>query len=324
MPKFTGATGAMDKKKITVVGAGNVGASLAQKLLEKGLGEVVIIDTLAGLAQGKALDLLQSAAIENYPHPICGTTNYEVASASDVVIITAGISRKPGMSRDALLAANERIVADVTKQIATYSPQAIIIVVTNPLDAMCQVALNTSGFPKNRILGMAGLLDTARYRTFLAQAIGVAPIDIQAMVLGGHGDTMVPLLRYTTISGIPIGEFIDAAELEGIITRTRNGGAEIVSLLQTGSAFYAPAAACAQMTEAIIRNRRMIIPCAAYLEGEYGISGIFMGVPIQLGALGVEKIIELPLDAQEQEMLAASAHAVRELVAMLKGSAADE
>ncbi|MCF8053813.1 MAG: malate dehydrogenase [Deltaproteobacteria bacterium] len=306
-------------KKITVVGAGNVGASAAQRILAKGLGDVVLVDVVEGLAQGKALDLMQAAPLENYRGNISGTTSYEESANSSVVIITAGIARKPGMSRDDLLNINKDIVGGVAQQVARFSPQAVLIVVSNPLDAMCHVALGASGFSKKRVVGMAGVLDTARYRAFLAAALGINPSEIQAMVLGGHGDTMVPLTGYTTIAGIQISSFLGEAELRSIEERTRNGGAEIVSLLKTGSAFYAPASSAVLMAEAIISDSKRVLPCSALLEGEYGLNGIFMGVPVLLGAGGVESIIELTLSPAEKEMLSKSAQSVAELVAKLKG-----
>jgi len=305
--------------KITVVGAGNVGATTAQRLAEKELAqEVVLVDVIEGVPQGKGLDLWESAPIEGYDTRLIGTNEYEPSAGSDIVVITAGIARKPGMSRDDLLNTNAGIVRQVSEHVKSSSPNAIVIVVSNPLDVMSWVAMKTTGFPRERVIGMAGVLDTARYRSFLAEALEVSVRDIQAMVLGGHGDTMVPLLSYTSVSGIPITQLLDKAKLDSIIDRTRNGGAEIVKYLKTGSAFYAPSAAVVQMCEAIAFDQKRILPCAAWLQGEYGQSGIFLGVPCKLGRKGLEKVIEVELTADEKAALAKSAEAVREPMRAVK------
>lgn len=298
---------------ITVVGAGNVGATAAQRLAEKELAKsVVLVDVLEGIPQGKGLDQWQSAPIESYDTRIIGTNSYDETAGSDVVVITAGIARKPGMSRDDLLNTNAGIVKSVSEQIARSSPNAILIVVSNPLDVMCHVAKKVTGFPRERVLGMAGVLDTARYRAFLAEALDVSVRDIQAMVLGGHGDTMVPLVSYTTVSGIPITQLMDPAKLDAIVDRARNGGAEIVKYLKTGSAYYAPSAAAVQMVEAIVLDQRRILPCSAWLEGEYGMTGLYLGVPCKIGKGGLLEIIEVELTADERAALERSAEAVRE------------
>jgi malate dehydrogenase len=298
---------------ITVVGAGNVGATTAQRVAEKRLARrVVMVDVVPGIPQGKALDQYESAPIEGFDSRIVGTNGYEETEGSDLVIITAGIARKPGMSRDDLLSTNAGIVRAVAEQIRRTSPDAIVIVVSNPLDVMCYVAREATGFPRERVLGMAGVLDTARYRAFLAEALDVSVLDIQAMVLGGHGDTMVPLLSYTTVSGIPVRQLLDQATLDAIITRTRGGGAEIVAHLKTGSAYYAPSSAAVQMAEAIVLDQRRILPCAAWLEGEYGLRDLFLGVPCKLGRHGLEQIIEVELTPNERVELEKSAAAVRE------------
>ncbi len=300
-------------KKVTVIGAGNVGATTAQRLAEKELCDVVLVDIIEGIPQGKALDLKEAAPIEQHDANILGTNNYEDSKNSDVVIITAGIPRKPGMSRDDLVSVNAGIVKSVSIEVSKYSPDSIIIIVSNPLDAMCHVAHNTSNFPKNKILGMAGVLDTARFRSFIAMELNVSVENIHAFVLGGHGDTMVPLPRYSTLAGIPITELMTQDKVNALVERTANGGAEIVSLLKTGSAYYAPASAAAEMTEAILKDKKKILPCAAYLEGEYGISGLFVGVPVKLGNEGVEQIIEVDLTDEEMSKLKKSASAVEEL-----------
>src|SRR3982751_2182097 len=298
--------------KITVVGAGNVGATAAQRVAEKELARtVVMVDVAEGIPQGKALDQWQSAPIEGYDSRIIGTNGYDETTDSDIVIITAGIARKPGMSRDDLLNTNAGIVKSVSEQIAKSSPNAILIIVSNPLDVMCYVAKEVSGFPRERVLGMAGVLDTARYRGFLAEALDVSVRDIQAMVLGGHGDTMVPLISYTSVSGIPVTQLMDRAKLDAIVERTRNGGAEIVKHLKTGSAYYAPSAGAVQMTEAIVKDSKRILPCSAWLDGEYGMRGLFLGVPCKIGRGGLERIIEVELTANERAALAQSAEAVR-------------
>ena len=299
--------------KITVVGAGNVGATTAQRLAEKELArQVVLVDVIEGVPQGKALDLWESAPIEGYDTRLIGTNDYGPSEGSDIVVITAGIARKPGMSRDDLLNTNAGIVKQVAEHVKSSSPNAIVIVVSNPLDVMSWVAKKITGFPRERVLGMAGVLDTARYRSFLAESLDVSVRDIQAMVLGGHGDTMVPLLSYTSVSGIPITQLLDQGKLDAIISRTRGGGAEIVKYLKTGSAFYAPSAAVVQMCEAIAFDQKRVLPCAAWLQGEYGQSGIFLGVPCKLGKSGLEKILEVSLTDDERAALAQSADAVRE------------
>mgnify|MGYP006137041393 CR=1 FL=1 len=304
--------------KITVVGAGNVGATAAQRVAEKELARtVVMVDVAEGIPQGKALDQWQSAPIEGFDSRVIGTNGYDETADSDLVIITAGIARKPGMSRDDLLNTNAGIVRSVSEQIARTSPNAIIIMVSNPLDVMCYVAKEASGFPRERVIGMAGVLDTARYRAFLAEAIDVSVEDIQAMVLGGHGDTMVPLVSYTTVSGIPITQLLAQDKLDAIVDRARNGGAEIVKHLKTGSAYYAPSAGAVQMAEAIVKDKKRILPCAAWLEGEYGINGIFLGVPCKLGRTGLEQVIEVTLTDEEKAALEKSAEAVREPMRVL-------
>ena len=306
-----------NRKKITVVGAGNVGATAALWLASKELGDVVLVDVVEGVPQGKALDMAETAPIEGFDVRLTGTNGYEETANSDVVIITAGIPRKPGMSRDDLLKTNAGIVNTVVDQVVKYSPDSILIVVSNPLDAMCQVALRRSGFPKHRVIGMAGVLDSARMRCFLAEALDVSVENVTAFVLGGHGDTMVPLPRFSTCAGIPITELLTPEQIEAIVKRTANGGAEIVSLLKTGSAYYAPSAAAVEMTESILKNKKKILPCAAYLEGEYGINGLYVGVPCKLGTNGLEQIIEINLTAEERIALQKSAAAVQELVNVL-------
>jgi len=306
------------RNKITVVGAGNVGANCALRVAEKGLADVVLVDVVEGIPQGKALDLLQSGPVQGYDVSITGSNDYAATADSDIVIITAGFPRKPGMSRDDLLMANYTIVSGVTEQVAKYSPNSILILVTNPLDAMAQAALWVSKFNKQRVVGMAGVLDSARFRTFIAQEAGVSVENVTAVVLGGHGDTMVPVVRLSNVSGIPLTELMDQATIDAIVTRTRNGGAEIVKHLKTGSAYYAPSAAAVEMAESILRDKKKVLPCAAYLEGEYGINGLFVGVPCKLGARGIEKIYELKLTAEEQAGLDKSAAAVQELVDVLK------
>jgi malate dehydrogenase len=305
--------------KITVVGAGNVGATTAQRVAEKELARtVVVVDVVEGIPQGKGLDQWQSAPIEGFDSRIVGTNGNDETADSDIVIITAGIARKPGMSRDDLLNTNAGIVKQVSEQVKKTSPKAIVIVVSNPLDVMCYVAKEVTGFPRERVLGMAGVLDTARYRGFLAEALDVSVRDIQAMVLGGHGDTMVPLISYTSVSGIPVTQLMDRAKLDAIVDRTRNGGAEIVKHLKTGSAYYAPSAGAVQMAEAIVFNQRRILPCAAWLDGEYGMKGLFLGVPCKLGRNGLEKIIEVELTTDERAALTKSADAVREPMRTVK------
>jgi len=304
--------------KITVVGAGNVGATAAQRLAEKEVAkQVVLVAVVEGVPQGKGLDQWQSAPIELYDTRVIGTNGYDETADSDIVVITAGIARKPGMSRDDLMNTNAGIVKSVSEQVARTSPNAILIIVSNPLDVMCYVAKKASGFPRERVLGMAGVLDTARYRAFLAEALDVSVRDIQAMVLGGHGDTMVPLVSYTTVSGIPITQLMARDVLDKIVDRTRNGGAEIVAHLKTGSAYYAPSAGAVQMVEAIVQDQKRILPCAAWLEGEYGMSGLFLGVPCKLGRKGLEKVLEVELTSAERVALGKSADAVREPMSKL-------
>jgi malate dehydrogenase len=305
--------------KITVVGGGNVGATAAQRLAEKALARtVVIVDVVEGIPQGKGLDMWQSAPIEGFDSRVIGTNGYDETADSDIVVITAGIARKPGMSRDDLLNTNAGIVRQVAEQIKRSSPNAIIIMVSNPLDVMAWVAKQVTGFPRERVLGMAGVLDTARYRAFLAEAMDVSVEDIQAMVLGGHGDTMVPLVSYTTVSGIPVTQLLDRKALDAIVDRTRSGGAEIVKHLKTGSAYYAPSAAAVQMCEAIALDKKRVLPCSAWLEGEYGMQGIFLGVPCKLGRRGLEQIIEVELTSKERVDLGKSADAVREPMGAIK------
>jgi len=305
-------------KKVTVIGAGNVGATAAQRLAEKQLCDVVLVDIAEGLPQGKALDLAEAAPIEKHDAKVEGANEYEPSKDSDIIIITAGIPRKPGMSRDDLISTNMKIMQDVTGKVAKLSPNAIIIIVSNPLDAMCHVAFDASGFPKNRVIGMAGVLDSARFRTFIARELDVSVENTHAFVLGGHGDTMVPLPRYSTVAGIPLTELLPADKIEELVTRTRNGGAEIVGLLKTGSAFYAPASAAVEMAEAILKDTKKILPCAALLDGEYGINDLFIGVPVKLGANGIEDIIQIKLTDEEQQALNKSADAVQELKDTLK------
>jgi len=305
-------------KKVTVVGAGNVGATAAQRLAEKELCDVVLIDILDGVPQGKALDLTEAAPIEKHDAHLTGANTYEASKDSDIVIITAGIARKPGMSRDDLISTNAGIINDVTKQIVAYSPEAILIIVSNPLDAMCHVAFDASGFPKNRVVGMAGVLDSARFRAFISMELNVSVESIHAFVLGGHGDTMVPLPRFSTVAGIPITELIPQDRIDALVDRTANGGAEIVSLLKTGSAYYAPASAAVEMAESILKDKKKILPCAAYLQGEYGIQDLFIGVPVKLGSKGIEDIIEISLTDTEKAALMNSAAAVQDLKDDLK------
>ena len=308
----------MRRAKISIIGAGNVGASCAVWAAQKELGDIVLVDIpeVDGMPQGKALDLYQATPIELVDARITGATNYEPTEGSDVVIVTAGLPRKPGMSRDDLIAKNTEIVRGVAKQVGTYSPNAVMLVVSNPLDAMVYVAWKASGLEPHRVIGQAGVLDTARYRAFLAAEIGCSVEDVQALLLGGHGDDMVPLKRYTFAGGIPVTQLVEPARLDEIIDRTRKGGAEIVSLLKTGSAYYAPSAASVQMAEAIIRDKKRILPCAAYCDGEYGIDGYFVGVPCVLGTGGVEKVLEIELDEQERSMFQTSIDHVKELVAV--------
>jgi malate dehydrogenase len=306
------------RKKITVVGAGNVGANCAVNIAQKELADVVLVDVVEGVPQGKGLDTLQMGPIEGYDVSITGANDYEPTANSDVVIITAGFPRKPGMSRDDLLLANYEVVKTASEQASKYSPNAILILVTNPLDAMCWTALQVSKFSKNRVIGMAGVLDTARFRTFIAQELQVSVENVTAVVLGGHGDTMVPVTRLSSVSGIPLAELLDQATLDRLVQRTRDGGAEIVKYLKTGSAYYAPSAAAVEMAESILKDKKKVLPCAAYLEGEYGIHGLFVGVPVKLGSRGIEKIYEIKLMADEKAMLDKSAAAVEELVGVIK------
>jgi len=305
-------------KKVTVVGAGNVGATAAQRLAEKELCDVVLVDIIEGVPQGKALDLTEAAPIEKHDAHLVGTNEYDASEGSDIVIITAGIPRKPGMSRDDLLKTNAGIMKDVTQKVAQLSPEAVLIIVSNPLDAMCHVAYDASGFPKNRVIGMAGVLDSARFRAFISMELNVSVENIHAFVLGGHGDTMVPLPRYSTVAGIPITELMPKERIDALVQRTATGGAEIVSLLKTGSAYYAPASASVEMAESILKDKKKILPCAVYLEGEYGFNNLFIGVPVKLGTNGVEKIIEISLTKNEKIALQKSADAVKELVEDLK------
>lgn len=304
--------------KITVVGAGHVGATTAQGLARRELArEVVMVDIAEGIPQGKALDQWESAPIEGFDTRVIGTNGYDETEGSDLVIITAGIARKPGMSREDLLKTNAGIVRDVSEKIRETSPNAIVIMVSNPLDVMAYVCKETTGFPRERVVGMAGVLDTARYRSFIAMELGVSVEDIQALVLGGHGDTMVPLASYTTVSGIPLSQLLSQDRIDALVDRARHGGAEIVGLLKTGSAYYAPAAATVQMAEAIVRDKKRILPCAAWLEGEYGMDGLFLGVPCKLGRNGMEGVIEVKLTDEERAALERSANAVRETMALL-------
>ncbi len=305
------------RKKISIVGAGNVGATTAHWIVSKELGDVVLVDILEGIPQGKGLDLYEATPVDGYDCKVIGTNSYKDTADSDIVVITAGLARKPGMSRDDLQKANEDIVGPCTKEVVKHSPNCIIVVVSNPLDVMTYLAYKVSGFPRNRVVGMAGILDTTRFRTFVAMELGVSVEDIQACVLGGHGDSMVPLVRYTTVAGIPVSEFIPKDKLDAIVERTRKGGGEIVGYLKTGSAYYAPGAAAAQMVEAIVKDKKRVLPCAALLDGEYGFSDVFVGVPVKLGANGVEEVIELKLTKEEQEALTNSVNHVKETLKLL-------
>jgi malate dehydrogenase len=306
------------RNKVTVIGAGNVGANVAQRLVEKELSDVILVDVLEGLPQGKALDLLESGPLQDYDSRLSGSNSYDATEGSDIIVVTAGLARKPGMSRDDLLLKNAAIVREVTTQATRFSPDAIIIVVSNPLDAMCHVAMSASQFHRSRVVGMAGVLDSARLRTFISQELSVSVESTQALVLGGHGDTMVPMIRYCTVGGIPITELLSKERIDALIQRTREGGAEIVKLLKTGSAFYAPSAAVAEMVESILHDEKKIIPCAAYLTGEYGISNLFIGVPIKLGCRGVEEVMQINLTTEERIALQKSAASVQELVDVMK------
>jgi malate dehydrogenase len=306
----------MGRRKVTVVGAGNVGATTGQRIVEQQLADVALIDIVEGVPQGKALDLNESGPIEGYDFRLVGTNNYKDTANSDVVVITAGIPRKPGMSRDDLLRTNYEIVKGVTEQVVKNSPNCVIVVVSNPLDAMVQTAFRVSGFPKERVIGMAGVLDSARFRTFIAMELDVSVENVHAFVLGGHGDTMVPLPRYSTVSGIPITELLPKETIDRLVQRTRDGGAEIVGLLKT-SAWYAPSSAVVEMVDAILNDRKKILPCAAYLEGEYGISGLYVGVPAKIGSRGVEQVIQINLSLEERAALQKSAAAVKELIGII-------
>src|SRR5512145_1248876 len=305
-------------RKVTVVGAGNVGATLAQRLADRELSDVVLVDIVPDMPQGKGLDIAEAMPVECSDARVVGTNDYKDTAGSEIVVITAGIARKPGMSRDDLLNTNSKIVRECTENVLKHSPNAVLIVVSNPLDAMCQVAFRASGFPKHRVFGMAGVLDSARMRTFIAMELGVSVENTHAFVLGGHGDTMVPLPRYSTVSGIPITELMPPDRVEAIVKRTANGGAEIVALLKTGSAYYAPSSSTAEMVDAVLKDKHKVLPCACYLQGEFGIQGLYVGVPAQLGARGIEKIWEIKLTDAEKASLHKSADAVRELVTILK------
>jgi len=306
------------RTKISVVGAGNVGATVAQLIAYKELGDVVMVDIVEGLPQGKALDLLEAGPVEGFDSLVAGANHYEATANSHIVVITAGIARKPGMSRSDLINTNANIVRAVTEQVVKYSPEAFLIVVSNPLDAMVHLTKHVSGFPKNRVIGQAGVLDSTRFRTFIAQELNVSVEDTQAFVLGGHGDTMVPLPRYSTVAGIPITHLLPQETIDRLVQRTRDGGGEIVSLLKSGSAFYAPGASVVQMVEAMVKDKKRVLPCTAYLEGEYGLRNIYFGVPVKLGAGGIEQIIEIELTAEERAALQASAKEVEETIQQLK------
>lgn len=306
------------RNKVTVIGAGNVGANCAVNIAYKELADVVLVDVVEGVPQGKGLDILEAGPVEGSDVLVTGANDYEPTADSDIVVITAGFPRKPGMSRDDLLMANYDVVKTATEQAVKYSPNAILILVTNPLDAMCWTARSVSNFPRNRVIGMAGVLDTARYRTFISQELGVSVENITALVLGGHGDTMVPIVRLTTVGGIPLTELLDQATIDRLVDRTRNGGAEIVKYLKTGSAYYAPSAATVEMVESILKDKKKVLPCAAYLEGEYGINGLFVGVPVKLGAGGIEQIYEVQLTADEKQALDKSSAAVKELIDVIQ------
>ena len=309
------------RSKVSIIGAGNVGATTAQRVYELGYADVVLVDVVEDLPQGKSLDMLESGPVLGLDNSISGSNGYEATANSDLVIITAGIARRPGMSRDDLLLTNMKITGDVTRQVVEHSPDCIIMAVTNPLDAMCQNIYETSGFPRNRVFGMAGVLDTSRFRTFIAQELDVSVEDVQAYVLGGHGDDMVPLVRYTTVAGIPISDLLSQEDIDRLVIRTRQGGGEIVALLKAGSAFYAPAASVTQMVESVLLDKKRILPCCVYLEGEYGINGLCVGVPVKLGANGVEDIIEIKLTENERAALGKSASAVQELMDVMRGAA---
>ena len=307
----------MSRRKITVVGAGSVGATCAQRIAERDYADVVMVDVLEGLARGKALDINEAAPLEGYEPRVTGTAGFEETAGSDICVVTSGLGRKPGMSRDDLLARNMEIVDPVVRRLAEHCPDAILVVVTNPLDAMCHLALDASGFPRQRVIGMAGALDSARFRTFIAWELGVSVRDVTGFVLGGHGDTMVPVVSYTTVAGVPVSQRIDADRLEEIVQRTREGGAEVIEMLEQGGAYYAPSAGVAEIIDAIVRDQKRIVPCAALCQGEYGIRDLFVGVPCKLGTNGIEEIVEIDLTSDEAERLLASAESVRELVAAM-------
>ncbi len=306
------------RKKVTVVGSGNVGASVALRLVDRGMADVVMTDILEGIPQGKGLDMLQAGPIVGSDSRVSGSNDYKDTAGSDIVVVTAGFPRQPGMSRDDLLMKNYEVIKATTEKIVQYSPNCILVMVTNPLDAMCQVALRVSKFSKSRVIGMAGVLDSARFRTFIAQALDVSVENVHAFVMGGHGDTMVPLVRYSNVAGIPLTDLLDAKTIESLVQRTRDGGAEIVKLLKAGSAYYAPSAAVVEMVDAILNDKKKILPCAAYLEGEYGVKGLFLGVPVKLGSNGIEQIIEVKVTPEEQAAIKKSADAVKELVDVIK------
>ena len=305
------------RSKITVVGAGNVGATLAQRLAERNYADVVLVDIVEGLPQGKGLDMLESGPIVGFDSLITGANSYEETAGSDVVVVTSGVARKPGMSRDDLVMINAKVISSVVREVSRHSPDSVLVMVTNPLDAMAQVAGAVSGFPRERVVGMAGVLDTARFRTFIAQELGASVLDVQAYVLGGHGDTMVPLTRLTTVAGVPVEKLIPRDRLEQIVQRARDGGAEIVNLLKTGSAYYAPSAAAAQMVDAILLDTRQVLPCSVRLQGEYGLQNIFTGVPCRLGAGGLVEVVEVELTADETEALHRSARAVNDVLEVI-------
>jgi malate dehydrogenase len=305
------------RSKISVVGAGFVGSTLVQRLVERDYADVVMCDIIPNMPQGKALDMLEAGPVLGYDSLVTGTNDYADTAHSDIVVVTSGFPRKPGMTRDDLVKKNQEIVTHVTEQVVNHSPNCILIMVTNPLDAMAQLAYQISGFPRNRVVGMAGVLDTARFRTFIAQELNVSVRDVQAYVLGGHGDTMVPLARMCTVAGVPISQLLSPERIEAIVQRTRDGGAEIVKLLGTGSAYFAPSASVLQMVDSIVLDKKMIMPCAVYLEGEYGIDNLFVGVPVKLGAQGVEQIVEIELDQNERALLQKSADAVKELIGVM-------
>jgi malate dehydrogenase len=305
-------------QKVTVVGAGNVGAMVAQRIVERELADVVVVDIIEGIPQGKALDMMESAPVERFDSKISGSNGYDGTEGSDVVVVTAGLARKPGMTRDDLVLKNSEIVGGVVKEIAARSPNAVLIVVSNPLDAMCEVARRVSGFPRERVFGMAGILDSARMRWFIADELKVSVENVHAFVLGGHGDTMVPLPRYSTVAGIPLPELLPKEKLDAIVQRTRDGGIEIVNYYKTGSAYYAPSAAAVEMVDAVLKDKKKILPCAAYLQGEYGMSDVYLGVPVKLGRKGIEEIVKIELMPEEKAALEKSANAVRELFRILK------